>query len=306
MKRSGRREDPGRAIVDVVIPFGGGLNLLSEQLTALLAQEHTVPRQVIVSLNVELERSQQDRLRRQLGGSSNSVRFVEATRLPGPAHARNVGWRSSTADYILFCDADDRVDRNWVGAMVKALDKYPLVGGRLEYELLNHQREAKWQRQSRDALPSRWAYLPFTPSCNMGASRELLSELEGFDENFRVGEDIDFCWRAQQAGHEIHFAPDAFVHYRLRKSVRDMIRQSFVYGRGDAPLIAKHRALGAQFSALPAMRDIAAIPYFAARALIVRGESWKRPVVIGANLIGRLTGKLVAEQRARSHQRTHD
>lgn len=284
--------------VDVVIPFGGGVDLLREQLDAVTAQEHVNPRRVIVSVNVRLDRDMQTRLQGRYDSSTVPVDFVDATGATGPAHARNVGWRASSAEYVLFCDADDRVSGKWVGAMQSALQNAPLAGGRLEYSRLNPRREAAWQRQSIDALPRRWTYLPFTPTSNMGVSREVLSELEGFDEQLLVGEDIDFCWRAQQAGYQLNFAPEAVIHYRLRRSLRAMVRQSFMYGKGDAPLVAKHRALGAHLSSAGYLKELVAVPYFALRALTSREESWMRPAVIASNLAGRMAGILIRRVRA--------
>jgi GT2 family glycosyltransferase len=285
-----RNEGPA---IDAVVPFGGGLDLLFDQLDALSRQSPMSLRRIIVSLNCELESADLAQLVRRSSVSSVPIEVVHALSVRGPAHARNVGWRSSTAEYIVFCDADDLVSTGWVDAMRTAFLRAPLIGGRLEYAALNSAADAAWQRGSIDGLPNRWGYLPFTPSSNMGVARQLLVELEGFDETLPVGEDIDFCWRAQQAGHRIEFEPAAVVHYRLRSSLPKMVSQSFRYGLSDGRLIRKHRegAMGPTLSST--LKDAVAVPYFALRALVMRNESWKRPVVIGANLLGHVSGRIL-------------
>lgn len=280
-------------VIDVVVPFGGGLTYLLEQLHALDGQNSASLRRVIVAVNCDLSASDIARLDEHRTKARVPLDVVLAQEVQGPAHARNVGWRSSTADYIVFCDSDDRVGEGWVDAMCAAFTRAPLIGGRLEYEALNGTSDAAWQRGSIEGLPSRWNYLPFTPSSNMGVSRRLLSAMNGFDETLIVGEDIDFCWRAQQAGYRIAFEPDAVVHYRLRTSLREMVEQAFKYGLSDRSLLRKHAAAGLGSSWRSTVKDMVAVPYFSLRALTIRSESWKRPVVIAANLLGHASGRLL-------------
>jgi len=59
-----------------------------------------------------------------------------------------------------------------------------------------------------------------------------------------AAEDVDFCWCVQYAGFSIGFSAAAVVHYRLRNSLRGLMRQMYVYAREDAALYAKHHQLG--------------------------------------------------------------
>lgn len=280
-------------VIDVVVPFGGGLTFLLEQLDALDRQNSASLQKVIIAVNCDLSASDAARLEEHRSNARVPIDVVLARDVKGPAHARNIGWRSSTADYIVFCDSDDRVGEGWVDAMRTAFNRAPLIGGRLDYEALNATMDARWQRGSIGGLPSRWNYLPFTPSSNMGVSRELLSAMHGFDETLTVGEDMDLCWRAQQAGYRISFEPGAVVHYRLRASLGEMARQAFRYGLGDRLLRRKHTSAGLGSSWRSTVKDMVAVPYFSLRALSVRSESWKRPVVIAANLLGHMLGRLM-------------
>jgi hypothetical protein len=62
----------------------------------------------------------------------------------------------------------------------------------------------------------------------------------GFDANFRVaGDDVDICWRIQEAGHRLGFSPAAMVWHHRRNSVRAYWRQQRGYGRAEALLERK-------------------------------------------------------------------
>jgi len=65
----------------------------------------------------------------------------------------------------------------------------------------------------------------------MGFRRDLLEELGGFDESFLAGCDQEIAVRAWRAGHELAFASDAVIDYRLRPDLKSTWRQGRSYGR---------------------------------------------------------------------------
>jgi GT2 family glycosyltransferase len=73
--------------------------------------------------------------------------------------------------------------------------------------------------------------------------RELLDELGGFDERFRLyGEDIELCYRAAKAGWERWYVPQAVVTHRYAaQSDRKLLtRQTLWHWRGIARFVRKH------------------------------------------------------------------
>src|SRR5207237_5750286 len=65
------------------------------------------------------------------------------------------------------------------------------------------------------------------PGCNMAFRRESLLAINGFDAQYRkAGDDVDVCWRLQQAGQWISFAPGAIVWHHRRHSPRASLRAS--------------------------------------------------------------------------------
>jgi N-acetylglucosaminyl-diphospho-decaprenol L-rhamnosyltransferase len=73
--------------------------------------------------------------------------------------------------------------------------------------------------------------------------REMLEELGGFDEGFRLyGEDIDLCYRAEQAGWERWFVPQAAVRH-AHAAITDrqfLTRQTLWHWRSIARFVRKH------------------------------------------------------------------
>jgi len=88
------------------------------------------------------------------------------------------------------------------------------------------------------------------PGCNMAFYKWALLEVGRFDPIFRkAGDDVDLCWRLQQAGYKIGFSAAGFVWHYRRSAVGDYLRQQHGYGEAEALLVRKHpeyfNALGA-------------------------------------------------------------
>jgi hypothetical protein len=79
------------------------------------------------------------------------------------------------------------------------------------------------------------------PGCNMAFYKWALVEIGGFDPVFHTaGDDVDVCWRLQQAGHKIGFSPAGFVWHYRRSTIADYLRQQHGYGQAEALLVRKH------------------------------------------------------------------
>jgi GT2 family glycosyltransferase len=73
--------------------------------------------------------------------------------------------------------------------------------------------------------------------------RELLDELSGFDERFRLyGEDIELCYRAAKAGWERWYVPQAVVTHRYAAEIdrKLLTRQTLWHWRGMLRFVRKH------------------------------------------------------------------
>jgi hypothetical protein len=63
----------------------------------------------------------------------------------------------------------------------------------------------------------------------------------GFDPEYRkAGDDVDFCWRIQQAGWVISFSPTAIVWHYRRFTLRAFLKQQDGYGEAESLLRFKH------------------------------------------------------------------
>jgi len=64
-----------------------------------------------------------------------------------------------------------------------------------------------------------------------------------FDERFKLpaSEDYDLCYRINDMGHRIWYAPDCAIYHRHPDSLAPIIRRGFIQGREGARLAWKRR-----------------------------------------------------------------
>lgn len=235
---------PTPAKLSVVIPCHDAAETLGVQLTALAAQRHDGPWEVIVADNGSRDASPAivESFRHRL-----PVRRVDAAQRPGAAHARNVGAAAATGDALLFVDADDEVAPGWLAAMASALAAHEFVACRYDQERLN----PEWSRgiffNPQGESLARYDYPPYLPHAGgggLGVLRRVHEEVGGFDETLPALEDTDYCWRIQRAGHALVFAPEAVVHIRHRLDLPGMFRQGRRSGRYNVLIYRRYRPLG--------------------------------------------------------------
>lgn len=259
------------SLLSIVIPVRDGGDTLDEQLVALAAAAAQVGDiEVIVSDNGSLD----DTLavvRRHMGALD--LRVVDSGDAVGINHARNCGVRVARGERIILCDADDVVGDDWLVAIVEAFDEgHDLVGGPIDYVRLNTPEVRAWRGAQRAAPATMLDFLPSGHGANLGFTRALFDRLEGFDEAFSSGgDDVEFCWRAQLAGADLHVAPEAIVHYRLRSSYRALWRQWIGYGSSEAMLFKHFGSAGLQRR--PAMAFVRDVWWLGTRCLF----SWPSP-----------------------------
>jgi glycosyltransferase involved in cell wall biosynthesis len=230
--------------VSVILSTFNSVETIALQLQSLAHQTYSDSYEVIVADNGSTDESLT--VARSFGSSIANLRVVDASAVRGVAHARNVGAGAATGRLLLFCDADDAVQEDWIERMAEALEQGDLIGGRLELDTLNDPTERSWRTDpDMTRLPRAMRFLPYAIGANFGVHAALFERLGGCDVRYVNGhDDVEFCWRVQLAGHTISFAENSVVHYRLRTSRRELARQRYRSGLTYAQLFAQYADLG--------------------------------------------------------------
>lgn len=169
---------------------------------------------------------------------------VIVTEHGGLSAARNLGLRKATGDIVAYLDDDASPDPHWLTYLAIAFSSglHAGVGG----PNLSPPDDG-WIARSVACSPGNPTHVLLTdtvaehiPGCNMAFRKEVLEEIGGFDPQFRIaGDDVDVCWRLQEAGFTLGFHPAAVVWHRRRNSLRAYWRQQKNYGQAEAMLERK-------------------------------------------------------------------
>ena len=119
----------------------------------------------------------------------------------GPAAARNLGWRSSSAEWVVFLDDDVVVPPGWFAALSEDLAALPATvagsQGRIEVPLPQDRAPTDWERNVASLERANWV------TADMAYRRRALERVGGFDERFprAYREDADLALRIRRAGY---------------------------------------------------------------------------------------------------------
>ncbi len=281
-------------VVSVVLAVRDGERTIGAQLEALLRQRTDREWELVV-----VDNASQDMTARVVGaelGRFGSARLIEAGQGSGAGYAKNCGADVAVGETLLFCDADDEVDELWLDCLADGVDRHGFVGGALDRRRLHGGHPSGPGVPTTRDLHRTADGQPFAVGANLGVSRRLFRQLDGFDISFVGGnEDADFALRAAAIGHAPQFCPEAIVHYRERSTWRASFNQYRRYGRTEPQLYRKHRAVVARRTPVDGLRFWGRIPLVSAR-----GFRDPHARVLATRLVGRGVGRIEGSIRHRA------
>jgi GT2 family glycosyltransferase len=169
---------------------------------------------------------------------------VLSTANQGLSSARNTGMRAASGEIVAYTDDDAPPDPHWLAFLAWGFmttehaaiggPNVPPPGDGLVADCVAHAPGGPVHVLLSDRVAEH------VPGCNMAVRRHCLEAIGGFDPRYRAaGDDVDVCWRLQEAGWTIGFSPAAMVWHHRRSSVRAYWKQQQGYGRAEALLEQK-------------------------------------------------------------------
>lgn len=168
----------------------------------------------------------------------------------GLAGARNTGYKAARTNLVLFLDDDMLCDPDLVRVHLDAhagADPIAAFGAiflspdspdSLAADCFNLE-IGSWHLARRSNPDIQWDLRECVFS-NSSIARNRLEQLDGFDESFRMREDLEFGIRLFQTGVQPMPLPGAIAYQYYDKTSVDLIRDSRAFAKADWQLARKH------------------------------------------------------------------
>ena len=150
------------------------------------------------------------------------------------AGLRNLGAQNASGNILVFLDGDVILTKEWtknIFDVIKQLeiDNKIITGSRCGISLNPSWIEKHW------FLPMTFEKSNYINSGHLIINKNVFKELGGFNEQFKTGEDWEFCIRAKNRGvFKIINNPNLYViHEGYPKTIREFIRREIWHGIQD-------------------------------------------------------------------------
>lgn len=211
--------------ISVIVPVRNGAGSLPALLRSFEAQ--TLPRgafEVIVVDNGSSDRTA------EIAASSGAQVVHEP--IASRARARNRGAADAHTRLYAFTDADCVAGPEWLEGLLHCRSLAPLVAGDVKVRVRDganaiERFEALWRFGQRGWVTRQgWA-----ATANLLVHADAFEAIGGFDPAWRhIGEDVDFCLRARDAGYALDYCPGAMVEHQGERELRPFLRRCFLNG----------------------------------------------------------------------------
>lgn len=214
--------------VSIIIPFFNAVSSLPDLIRSLKEQSLSADLFEVLFIDNRSGDNGASLIEGELSGAGLRYRCLSFEDFPSSYAARNVGVRASSAELLVFTDADCRPHKEWLSTIVsrfKNSNKQNLIlSGRVDLQIRD--RTNVWELfdhyyhmdNKKAGATSRIA------TANMAVRRNYFQSVGYFEE---VSSGADHLWseRASRKGAEIQYEPEMLVYHPTRKTRNEILKK---------------------------------------------------------------------------------
>ncbi|RLE78416.1 MAG: hypothetical protein DRJ52_10545 [Thermoprotei archaeon] len=238
----------GISLISVIVPTKDNEKTIGALLESLRKQEYRDFEVIIVDSSSD-----------STPLIASKYTFTKLLKIPpvGANAARNLGVKNAKGEIIVFTDGDCRVPPDWLKKILEFFEKnktVDVVGGsvytakELRGNLIaDYYNEALWPMMpiypsEAKVTKENFHKIRVPNSNNLAFRRRVFDEGFLFNEEFKGGyEETELLWRLCLRGYDIRVFPKIVVEHFHTKSLRNLLRRAFSYGRGHYLFYLKYR-----------------------------------------------------------------
>ena len=188
----------------------------------------------------------------------------------GPSRVRNIGWKASKGDIVIFLDSDCIPTKNWFEEMIKPFIWKDVVAVQGAYINANPDNIISEYEQLQIDLRqgNKVRNIDNFATYSLAIKRECLEKTGGFDESFKTSsaEDTLLSYKVSELGEIIH-NPFAKVKHYHKDSLFSYLKTQFTHGKNRVLMYKKlkFKKVGDKYSGARILIQ----PFFALFSLLV-------------------------------------
>jgi glycosyltransferase involved in cell wall biosynthesis len=210
--------------VSVIIPCHNEEATILESVYSFINQTY-LPTEIIVvndgstdSTNILLE-----------GFKERLVCCFNLEKNKGPAAARNFGAREAKGEFLVFAEADGKYSAEYLEGLIKKFDGSiaGVIGGLRRVWTLRNSFLVRYQNYRFEVM-HRLTTLGIRPLIGAWAfPKKIFLELGGYDERYRIGEDVELVDRIKARKQRIGWSPEGIIWHKDPDTLRKYLNQYF-------------------------------------------------------------------------------
>jgi GT2 family glycosyltransferase len=165
----------------------------------------------------------------------------------GVSEARNNFEIPKGTDWIIFCDDDGYIDKNYINVFKAQLEKDPsleIIAGSI---IRDDNFDFYSPRHKLGGDLNKFRFTKLLMGSNFAVRASVFKALQGFDERFGTGsylgsgEETDFAWKAYFHGKKMLYCPEMKVYHikPYAGTYQESKAKAFHYGIGKGALVSK-------------------------------------------------------------------
>jgi mycofactocin glycosyltransferase len=183
------------------------------------------------------------------------VKLIEEEKNRGQSAARNEGVAAARGDIVAFTDSDCIALPGWLRELVPYFEdsRNVLVGGYVASYFTTSRLDRYEEVKSPLCMGDRTVVGCgagtdfYVPTCNLLVKKEAYVRVGGLNEEQRVGEDVDLCWKLKEEGFRLVYVPKGRVRHKHRNQFLQTFSRRFDYGTSEPLLHRMHPRSGKRY-----------------------------------------------------------
>jgi len=178
---------------------------------------------------------------------------IISTGLVNVSEKRNMGFKFTKSDFIVFIDSDAYPEHPWLDNIENVFKNNENVGAcggpnlspnadSEEKKFISSIKKSMIVSQNVKFVKNKQfksKIINFLPTCNLIVKRSIFHEKEPMDSNLFAHEDISINENIKKKGYKIYYEPTAYVFHKDR-TIKSFLKQRFIYGTESLNVFTKY------------------------------------------------------------------